>query len=125
MRSQPDTESRNLANVVPEGEDARAANGTNAPKVTQGRTQERGWDESAKTNGFATLWGEPTKSKIKGRHDMLNMEKAKPIESKPTVNKISRRIGSTTYRVNVHFSETSKENMQDKMLRLIKNDGGK
>lgn len=56
---------------------------------------------------------------------MLNMEKEKPIKSKPTVNKICRRIGSTTYRVNIHFSETSKENMQDKMLRLIKNDGGK
>lgn len=56
---------------------------------------------------------------------MLNMKKSEPTESKPVVDKICRRIGSTTYRVNVHFSETSRENINDKILRLIKNDGGK
>jgi hypothetical protein len=30
-----------------------------------------------------------------------------------------RRIGSTTYTVSVHFSKTSKESMEDKILRLI------
>jgi hypothetical protein len=30
-----------------------------------------------------------------------------------------KRIGSTTYMVNVHFSETSKETLEDKILRLI------
>jgi hypothetical protein len=34
----------------------------------------------------------------------------------------TKRIGSTTYRVRVHFSETSKETMNDKIMRLIKND---
>jgi hypothetical protein len=29
------------------------------------------------------------------------------------------KIGSTTYTVSVHFSRTSKETMQDKILRLI------
>lgn len=33
-----------------------------------------------------------------------------------------RRIGSTTYRVNVHFSHTSRETMQDKILRLAKSE---
>ena len=38
-----------------------------------------------------------------------------------------KRIGSTTYQVAVHFSKTSSENMNDKIVRLIKNEvaGGK
>ena len=32
----------------------------------------------------------------------------------------TKRIGSTTYKVSVHFSRTSKETMNDKILRLIK-----
>jgi hypothetical protein len=32
---------------------------------------------------------------------------------------LRKRIGSTTYVVNVHFSETSAETMEDKILRLI------
>lgn len=35
---------------------------------------------------------------------------------------ISKRIGGTTYRVAVHFSQTSKENMGDKIVRLIQNE---
>ena len=38
----------------------------------------------------------------------------------PTVRK---QIGKTTYIVRVHFSETAKETMEDKILRLIRNDG--
>ena len=30
-----------------------------------------------------------------------------------------KRIGSITYKVSVRFSETSKETMEDKLLRLI------
>ena len=30
-----------------------------------------------------------------------------------------KRIGSTTYKVSVRFSETSKETMEDKLLRLM------
>lgn len=33
-----------------------------------------------------------------------------------------KKIGSTVYEVCVHFSQTSRENMNDKILRLIKND---
>lgn len=33
--------------------------------------------------------------------------------------KLLERIGSTTFEVTVHFSETSTETMEDKILRLI------
>ena len=36
---------------------------------------------------------------------------------------INRRIGSTIYRVRVYGSETATETMEDKILRLIRNDG--
>ena len=35
---------------------------------------------------------------------------------------LQRRIGSTLYRVRAHFSETSKETVDDKILRLLKNE---
>lgn len=34
----------------------------------------------------------------------------------------TKRIGSTTYRVSVHFSKTSRVTVKDKILRLIKNE---
>ena len=37
-------------------------------------------------------------------------------------NFITRKIGSTVYVVGVHFSDTSKENFNDKLLRLVKAD---
>lgn len=36
--------------------------------------------------------------------------------------KTQKRIGSTLYMVNIHFSETSRETMEDKILRLIGNE---
>ncbi|MCL2839977.1 MAG: transposon-encoded TnpW family protein [Defluviitaleaceae bacterium] len=33
---------------------------------------------------------------------------------------MQKRIGSTTFKVNVHFSTTSQETVEDKLLRLIK-----
>ena len=33
-----------------------------------------------------------------------------------------KKIGKTTYMVGIHFSETSKETMSDKIKRLILND---
>ena len=36
--------------------------------------------------------------------------------------RLTRRIGSTTYRVSVHFSGTSRETIGDKILRLIQNE---
>ena len=39
-----------------------------------------------------------------------------------TATVLVRKIGKTTYMVGIHFSQTSKETMDDKVLRLIKND---
>ena len=36
---------------------------------------------------------------------------------------LTRHIGQTTYKVRVHLSETGGETMEDKILRLIRNDG--
>ena len=36
--------------------------------------------------------------------------------------KMRRRIGSTVYDISIHFSDTSKETMNDKILRLIRNE---
>ena len=35
---------------------------------------------------------------------------------------LMRRIGSTNYRIAIHFSETSKETMDEKILRIIENE---
>ena len=41
-------------------------------------------------------------------------------QSKPAV--LYKRVGSTTFEVAVHFSKTSTETMNDKILRLVKSD---
>jgi len=46
------------------------------------------------------------------------MKKEQPLDS----GAFTKRIGSTNYRVNVHFSKTSRETINDKILRLIKNE---
>ena len=35
---------------------------------------------------------------------------------------ISRRIGSTNYKVKVYFGDTERETMEEKILRMVKND---
>ena len=42
------------------------------------------------------------------------------VRAEPVI--LLKRIGSTTYRVSVRFSETSKETMQDKILRMIESE---
>lgn len=42
------------------------------------------------------------------------------IEGKKNI--IKKRIGSTTYKVSVHFNQNSRETMNDKILRLIQSD---
>jgi len=37
-------------------------------------------------------------------------------------NTFIKKIGSATYLVQIHFSKNSKDNFNDKVLRLIKND---
>ncbi|MGI6670690.1 MAG: transposon-encoded TnpW family protein [Christensenellales bacterium] len=36
--------------------------------------------------------------------------------------RLKKRIGSTVYKVTIHYSKTSKETMGNKILRLIEND---
>ena len=36
--------------------------------------------------------------------------------------RLTKQIGQTTYKVDVHFSETSKETMSDKIMRLIQSE---
>ena len=36
--------------------------------------------------------------------------------------RFEKRLGSVLYLVNVHFSETNTETMNDKILRLVKNE---
>ena len=40
----------------------------------------------------------------------------------PTSNTFTKKIGKATYEVRIYFSKTSKDNFNDKLLRLIKND---
>lgn len=37
-------------------------------------------------------------------------------------NYMTRRIGSTTYKVKVVFNDTGQETMEDKILRMIRNE---
>ena len=37
-------------------------------------------------------------------------------------NTFTKKIGQATYHVQIHFSQTSKDTFNDKILRLIKND---
>lgn len=50
----------------------------------------------------------------KGRYTIAIIQ---PAEAKTAT--IYRRIGSTTYKVQVHFSDTAQETINDKILRLI------
>jgi len=42
--------------------------------------------------------------------------------SKNTSAIICKKIGNTVYKVSVHFNDKSKENIEDKILRLARND---
>ncbi|MDR2599886.1 MAG: transposon-encoded TnpW family protein [Oscillospiraceae bacterium] len=37
-------------------------------------------------------------------------------------NEFTAKIGNATYKVTVHFNKNSKEDFNDKLIRLIKND---
>lgn len=45
-----------------------------------------------------------------------------PKESTREIGAFIKRIGHTTYRVSVHFSNTSRETMDEKIIRLIQNE---
>ena len=47
------------------------------------------------------------------------MKNTENTQSRPSLVK---KIGKTTYVVNAHFSDTSKETMNDKIKRMLKNE---
>ena len=49
----------------------------------------------------------------------------KTVERTDKPLRITKRIGSTTYKVSVHFSRTSRETMDDKLIHLIERDAVK
>ena len=51
----------------------------------------------------------------KGRQNIATIQ---PAEANTAI--LYRRIGSTTYKVRVHFSDTAQETMNDKILHLIR-----
>ena len=53
---------------------------------------------------------------------MAKTKNTAPTTTEQDVPVLVRKIGKTTYMVGIHFSQTSKETMDDKVLRLIKND---
>ena len=53
---------------------------------------------------------------------MPTPRKGKAENGKNRPFRLTKRIGQTTYKVNVHFSETSKETMSDKIVRLIQSE---
>ena len=53
--------------------------------------------------------------------NVLEIEREK-INSPQEPYRFTKRLGSTVYEVNVYFNQDAKEKMEDKILRLIKND---
>jgi len=52
----------------------------------------------------------------------MQLEKAERKINNAQSSRFSQRIGSTTYRVALYFPEQETETLEDKILRLIKND---
>ena len=53
---------------------------------------------------------------------MAKTKNTAPTTTEQTAPVLVRKIGKTTYMVGIHFSETSKETMDDKVARLVKSD---
>ena len=51
-----------------------------------------------------------------------NHARRKPMEQTKQEQFIIRRIGGTTYKVKVVFNESGGETMEDKILRIVRND---
>lgn len=57
--------------------------------------------------------------------DMMQTTTAPKEQTPCEPRSFTKRIGSTNYRVSVHFSKTSRETIDDKILRLAKNEAAK
>ena len=58
----------------------------------------------------------------KGANPMQTTKQNTTDKSNNKPLRLTKRIGSTTYKVNVNFSETSKETIGDKIIRLIQSE---
>ena len=47
---------------------------------------------------------------------------ASPLTVQEDAPALVKKIGKTTYRVKIHFSETSRETMSDKIKRMLRNE---
>jgi len=63
----------------------------------------------------------PSKSFFMKGADKMQTVKAKS-EQPREHGTFTKRIGSTNYRVSVHFNPNSKETVNDKIIRMIKNE---
>jgi hypothetical protein len=52
----------------------------------------------------------------------MNTKSNQAVKAPQEPCRFEKRIGSTLYMVNIHFSKTSKETMDDKIMRLVKNE---
>lgn len=52
----------------------------------------------------------------------MNKTDMATIAARQEAPQLIRRIGTTTYEVSIHFSDTSRETMADKIKRLIEQD---
>ena len=55
-------------------------------------------------------------------HTPTNHARRMPMEQNKREQFIIRRIGGTTYKVRVVFNESGGETMEDKILRIVRND---
>ena len=58
-----------------------------------------------------------------GGGEIVEIIKSNSVNAEPF--RFSKKIGSTIYTVTAHFSQTSKETVEDKMLRVIENEATK
>ena len=68
-----------------------------------------------------TVGLQPTESNILYQKP-TNYARRMPIEQTQQEQFIIRRIGGTTYKVRVVFNESGGETMEDKILRIVRND---
>lgn len=97
-----------------------------------GMKAEKHTEAKAPGNGFpqCTAGDMPRRKEkviITDNMNCINPSHPIPSEGKPPCESgvFTKRIGSTNYRVSVHFSNTSRETMNEKILRLMKNEAAK
>jgi len=59
-----------------------------------------------------------TKQRGNNKMKKLNSKTA----NNPNARTFKRRIGQTTYRVGIHFNQRSRETIDDKIIRLVRNE---